>query len=134
MSSPSSRVAAVLLAAGLSVSSAGLAAADHGTGGGSDVRREGPCSGSAHWKLKAKPDDGRIEVEGEVDANHAGQVWTWRILHDGFVSYRGTRTTQAPSGSFTVKRRVVDMAGADSIGFRAKNRASGQTCRGHLSY
>jgi hypothetical protein len=88
----------------------------------------------AHWKLKAKPDDGRIDVEAEVDANRGGQVWTWRILHDGYVSYRGVRTTRPPSGSFTVTRRVVDMAGTDSIGFRAKNRASGQTCRGHLSY
>ena len=94
----------------------------------------GTCSGSAHWKLKVKPDDGRLEVEGEVDANRNGQVWSWRILHDGYVSYRGTRTTRAPSGSFSVHRRVVDMAGTDLIGFRASNSATGQTCRGHLSY
>jgi hypothetical protein len=137
MTSALSRVAAAVLALGISSSSAGLAAADHGTGGarGSEVRRHGPCSGTAHWKLKVKPDDGRLEVEGEVDANRNGQVWTWRILHDGHVSYRGTRTTQAPSGSFTVRRLVVDMAGAaDTIGFRAKNNATGQTCRGHLLY
>jgi hypothetical protein len=133
MSSSLSRAAAVLVAAALSVSSAGLAAADHG-GGGSEVRRHGPCSGPAHWKLKAKPDDGRLKIEAEVDANRSGQVWTWRILHDGYVSYRGTRTTRAPSGSFTVGRRVVDMIGSDAIGFRARNVASGQTCRGHLAY
>ena len=43
-------------------------------GGGGDVRTSGSCSGRAHWKLKAKPDDGRIEVEGEVDSNRSGQV------------------------------------------------------------
>jgi hypothetical protein len=135
MPSPLSRAAAVLLTAGLSVSSTGLAAADHGTrGGGSEVRRHGSCSGPAHWKLKAKPDDGRLQIELEVDANRIGMVWSWRILHDGYVSFHGTRTTQAPSGSFKVERRVVDMAGADTIGFRAKSHATGQTCRGHLVY
>ena len=136
MTSLLSRAAAAVLAVGISLSSAGLAAADHGTSGGrgSEVRRQGACSGTADWKLKVKPDDGRLEVDGEVDAHHNGQVWTWRVLHDGYVSYRGTRTTRAPSGSFTVTRRVVDMAGADTIGFRAENNATGQTCRGHLLY
>jgi hypothetical protein len=136
MSSLLSRAAAAVMAIGISVSSAGLAAADHGTGGGggSEVRRQGPCSGSAHWKLKVKPDDGRLAVEGEVDANRNGQVWSWRILHDGYASYQGTRTTRVPSGSFRVQRRVVDMSGTDVIGFRASNSATGQTCRGHLSY
>jgi hypothetical protein len=135
MSSLLSRAASVVMAVGISVSSAGLAAADHGTGGGgSEVRREGACSGSAHWKLKVKPGDGRLDVEGEVDANRNGQVWSWRILHDGHVSYQGTRTTRAPSGSFSVQRKAVDMFGTDVIGFRAKNLATGQRCRGHVSY
>ncbi|HSS68716.1 MAG TPA: hypothetical protein VLK34_09205 [Nocardioidaceae bacterium] len=128
-----SRAAAVAMAAAITIGSAGLAAADHG-GGGSDVRREGSCSGSAHWKLKVKPDDGRLAVEVEIDSNRRGQVWSWRILHDGFTSYRGNRTTRAPSGSFSVERRVVDMSGSDLIGLRAKNSATGQTCRGHLAY
>ena len=51
-----------------------------------DVIKRGNCSGSANWKLKAKPDDGRLEVEGEVDSNKHGQVWRWRIIHDGDVS------------------------------------------------
>jgi hypothetical protein len=134
MRSPLSLAAAVVVAtAALSTSSAGLAAAEHG-GGAGVVERQGSCSGSASWKLKAKPDDGRLKIEAEVDANRSGQVWSWRILHDGYVSFRGTRTTQGPSGSFSVERRVVDMSGQDSIGFRARNHASGQTCRGQLSY
>jgi hypothetical protein len=133
MFSLSSRVAAVAMAFGVTLGSAGLAAADHGGGGGSDIRRDGACSRSAHWKLKAKPDSGRIEVELEIDANRSGQAWTWRILHDGYVSYHGTRTTRPPSGSFSVQRRVVDMAGRDAISFRARNGA-GQTCSGRLMF
>jgi hypothetical protein len=130
-----SRAAGVLLASVVFVGWAGSAAADHGRGGGgSDVRREGNCSRAADWELKVKPDDGRLEVDLEIDANRNRQRWTWRILHDGYVSYHGERMTRAPSGSFSVERRLVDMAGVDVIGFRAKNPATGQLCRGHVSY
>ena len=87
-----------------------------------EVIRQGGCSGSATWKLKAKPDDGRLEVEGEVDANRNGQTWRWKIL-----------TTHAPSGSFSVERRIANPKGSDRIGFRASNPATGQTCRGSLT-
>ncbi len=98
--------------------------------GGDDVVRRGSCSGSADWKLKAKPDDGRIEVEGEVDSNRVGQSWNWRIKHNGTVSARGTATTRAPSGSFSVHRRMVDLRGTDTFVFRARNPRSGEVCRG----
>ncbi len=99
-----------------------------------DVIRRGPCSGAADWKLKASPENGRIEVEGEVDSNVNGQTWRWRILHNGASSARGTATTTAPSGSFEVRRLVVNAAGTDPIGWRARHVASGQTCRGHLQF
>jgi hypothetical protein len=102
--------------------------------GDREVIRRGNCSGSADWKLKAKADDGRIEVEGEVDSNVNGQTWHWRILHNGDVSARGTSTTHAPSGSFSVQRRVVNAAGTDGIGWRARNPANGQVCRGSLQF
>ena len=35
--------------------------------GGNAVGAGGSCSAGATWHLKAKHDDGRIEVEGEVD-------------------------------------------------------------------
>lgn len=101
--------------------------------GEDDVIKRGGCSRASTWKLKASPDDGRIEVEGEVDSNRNGQTWRWRILHDGSVSYRGTATTRGPSGSFDVMRRVVDAPGVDHIGWRARNPHSGETCRGRLS-
>lgn len=47
--------------------------------GGDEVIRRGSCTGSTDWKLKAKHDDGRLEVEGEVDSNRNGQTWRWRF-------------------------------------------------------
>jgi GH15 family glucan-1,4-alpha-glucosidase len=92
----------------------------------------GDCSGSADWKVKVKTDDGRLEVEGEVDSNVAGQRWRWTLRHNGSVSDRGVATTTARSGSFEVERTIVDLAGTDRVVFRAVR--DGQTCRGVVNY
>lgn len=126
--------ALALVAVGL-VGTAMSASADDGGGSGGDddrVIRTGSCSGSADWKLKVKTDDGRLEVEGEVDSNVAGQRWRWTIRHNGSVSDRGTGTTTARSGSFEVERKVVDLAGPDVLVFRAVR--DGQVCRGVVNY
>jgi hypothetical protein len=129
MNTTTSRVAATALTLGLTLAGGVPAMAND-----DDVIREGNCSGAADWKLKASPENGRIEVEGEVDSNRNGQTWRWRILHNGNVSARGTSTTKAPSGSFEARRLVVNAAGADRIGWRARNAATGQTCRGSLRF
>jgi hypothetical protein len=129
MHSSVSRTSAALLGLGLAFAVTTPAVAND-----ADVIRSGACSGSAHWKLKASPEDGRIEVQGEVDSNVAGQTWRWRILHNGSVSARGTATTTAPSGSFEVRRLLVNAAGTDSIGWHARNVNTGQTCRGGLKF
>ena len=110
-----------------------LAPAATASGGDDDrVIRTGSCSGSADWKLKVKTDDGRLEVEGEIDSNVAGQRWRWTLRHNGSVSDRGVGTTTARSGSFEVERKVVDLAGTDAITFRAVR--DGQVCRGVVNY
>ena len=99
-----------------------------------DVIRVGSCSGSADWKLKASPEDGRIEVEAEVDSNRNGQVWRWRLVHNGSISARGRSKTHAPSGSFEVRRVLVNLQGTDRIRFVARHPASGQVCRGTVRF
>jgi len=98
-----------------------------------DVVRRGSCSESASWKLKASPDDGRIEVEGEVDSNVKGQTWKWKLVHNGSVSARGSATTTGASGSFDVQRKVVDVKGDDHLTFVAHNPKSDETCSGSLT-
>ncbi|CAA9351976.1 MAG: hypothetical protein AVDCRST_MAG24-1856 [uncultured Nocardioidaceae bacterium] len=66
-------------------------------------------------KLKASPEDGRIEVEGEVDSNKVGRHWRCRLKHDGSLSDKGTKKTVAPSGSFEVRRVLVNVSGDDRI-------------------
>lgn len=92
----------------------------------------GACSAGADWKLKVKTDDGRLEVEGEVDSGRVGQQWRWSIRHNGSVSDRGSATTTGRSGSFSIERTIVDIAGTDRVVFRAVR--DGQTCRGVVNY
>ena len=94
--------------------------------------RRGGCSGSADWKMKVSPDDGRLEVEAEVDSNVSGQTWRWRLSHNGSVSARGTKTTSGPSGSFDVERRMANLAGTDRFRFRAVH--GDQVCRGRIRW
>jgi hypothetical protein len=101
---------------------------------GGDVERRGNCSGNSEWRLKASPDDGRIRVEGRVDSNVSGQTWRWRMLHNGSVSAKGTATTGGTSENFQVRRLMVNAAGTDRIGWRARNPQSGETCRGNLNF
>src|SRR5689334_17817699 len=92
----------------LPVAFAAPASASHGGSSRDDVRTSGGCSGSAHWKLKAKPDDGRIEVEGEIDSNTSGQVWQWKFTHNGSLTAKGSKKTSGRSGSFEVQRRMAN--------------------------
>jgi hypothetical protein len=98
-----------------------------------EVIRTGACSNGADWKLKAKNEDGRIEVEFEVDQNVNGRRWNVSISRDGAVVFRGVRTTRPPSGSFSVNRRIANPAGSDRIVAVART-ARGATCRGALTF
>lgn len=95
------------------------------------VIRTGSCSG-ARWKIKAQGDDGRIEVEGEIDSNRAGQTWTWVLRHDGSRSASGKARTAGRSRSFSVERRLSDAAGADDFTFKATH--GDQVCVGRVRY
>ena len=116
-------VAAVAL--GVGVVSSGPASA---SGGDRGVERRGVCGAGATWKLRAKSDNGRIEVDFEVDSNRVGQTWAVRMTDNGVIVFNGTRRTVAPSGSFSVERLVTDRAGTDTFVAVAANPATGQRC------
>ena len=98
------------------------------------VVRTGSCTGRADWKLKVKTDDGRLEVEGEVDSNRSGQTWRWQIRHDGSLSAHGVRQTAGRSGSFSVERKIVNLRGTDRVVFRAVRTNTGEVCRGVIRF
>lgn len=119
----SSAAATAALTIGL-LATAGPAAAS----GGGRVTAAGSCSQHGMYKLAAKHDDTAIEIEYEVDTNHAGQAFTVRLTDNGRVVAKRTVTTHAPSGSFTVHKRAADRSGSDTI--RAHAVSGANTCRG----
>jgi hypothetical protein len=102
--------------------------------GDREVIKRGSCSGNATWKLKAKADDGRIETEFEVDQNRVGRKWRVVLKQNGVVRADVIKTTQAPSGSFELRRLLPNKAGGDFIVAKATALATGQTCRGALTF
>ena len=102
--------------------------------GESDVIREGSCADASDWKLKVSPEDGRLEVEFEVDQNVSGDRWRVRIRHDGDLAFRGVRTTRGASGSFEVRIVENDMAGPDAFGARARNLSTDEVCVGRATF
>ena len=107
------------------VGAAAPATVAHASGGDATIRT-GSCSGAANWKIKAKPDDGRMEVEGEIDSNRSGQTWQWNLRRNGHLVTSGSARTAGRSGSFSVERRAGDSSGRDTFVFRASHH--GQTC------
>lgn len=123
------RIAFALVTAFVLLVPAGIASA-----GQNDVIREGSCSDSSDWKLKVSPEDGRLEVEFEVDQNVTGDRWRVRIRHDGDLVFRGARTTRGASGSFEVRIVEDDNAGVDNFRAKARNLATDEVCIGRASF
>ncbi len=95
---------------------------------GGGVVRAGDCTASSTSKSKVHKEDAGIQVEFEVDQNVVGKTWNVRLLHNGDVVFMGQRTTQAPSGSFELRKRTGDRAGTDTLKGRARNPQTGEVC------
>lgn len=112
---------------------------DHGGsggGGGGDDRVKrvtGSCTDGSTSKLKVKADDGRLEVEFEVDQNRNGVTWAIGINRNRAPVVRTHATTRGPSGSFEVERKIGNPAGSDRISARATS-PSGEVCTAALTY
>jgi hypothetical protein len=97
--------------------------------GNPGVIRSGKCSGGASWKLKAKNDDARLEIEFEVDQNISARRWKVLVSRDSTVIFRGARTTQPPR----VVLAPANPAGSDRITATARSSVGNQLCRASLT-
>lgn len=123
----SASLAAAALAASLITPAAAFA-------GDRQVIRSGNCSGSADWKLKVSPENGRLEVEYEVDANRRGQRWRVRLFHGSRRIHNGVHQTHGRSGSFTVRKLARNTGGADRFRARAMRLDGSQRCLGRIRF
>jgi catechol 2,3-dioxygenase-like lactoylglutathione lyase family enzyme len=95
---------------------------------GHDAARPAPPSS------RSKTDDGRLEVEFEVDQNRSGDKWNVRLRNDGNTFFRGKRTTGGASGSFSVERKTSNGPGEDRISGRARNLRTDEVCRTSINF
>ena len=124
MSSFTTAALAVAVAAVTAVVAAPGASAKDG-----DVRIKGTCTTAATSKLKLSAENGRIEVEFEVDQNRNGVPWRVTLRRNGSLVATTTATTRAPSGSFSVRRVVADVPGSRDRVVAVATSRSGATCR-----
>lgn len=101
------------------------------SGGVGAVSASGACTNGGHFKLKAKHDNGKIEMEYQVDSNRAGQKWAVRITDNGAVVVSRHATTAGASGSFTIRKSIANRPGRDKIHARATFR--NRTCTGTVT-
>jgi hypothetical protein len=111
-----------------------LATVPASASGDREVIRRGSCSGGTDWKYKAKADDGRIEVEYEVDQNRSGDRWRVKLWHDGNRFFKDTRVTGGASGSFDIERKVNNHEGVDRFRARVRNIRTDGVCGGKVSF
>jgi hypothetical protein len=106
-----------------------------GGGGGNsrETRVAGSCTGGSSAKLKAKPDDGRLETEFEVDQNRTGVRWDATLKRNGKQVASARPTTRGASGSFELRRVIADGPGADRVAAKAVS-PSGETCRAQATF
>ncbi|HET9438500.1 MAG TPA: hypothetical protein VFO64_09875 [Gaiellaceae bacterium] len=104
-----------------------LAVAPAATAKDGDVLRRGTCTGASTSKIKLSEEDGRIEVEFEVDQNRNGVRWNVVIRQNGRSVARLVRVTRGPSGSFEARIVAPNRAGTDT--FAATATRAGETCR-----
>jgi hypothetical protein len=123
-------MATAALSAGLTAPLLAAATPAFASGGGG-VSASGACTNGGHFELKAKHDDGAIELEYQVDSNRAGQLWAVRITDNGAVVVSRHATTGGWSGSFTIRKVIANRPGTDKIHARAtfKNHTCGGTVR-----
>ncbi|MDH4176833.1 MAG: hypothetical protein OEW52_06935 [Thermoleophilia bacterium] len=126
------RLAILVVATLLAAAAADTADARQAKDGKGEVRVAGRCGAGATSKLKLKADDGRIEVEFEVEQNRSGRLWRVALVHERRVVWKGRARTTGSSGSFEVRRLVQDLPGVDVVAARAWG-PGGLTCRASAS-
>lgn len=94
-----------------------------------DVERTAQCTMGSDVKLKLSPEDGRVEVEIEVDENRVGSRWSVTARRNGTRVISRSAVTRGPSGSFEVRKVVAPGSPRTRVAAVARRAATGEVCR-----
>jgi hypothetical protein len=90
------------------------------------VEKSGRCSG-ARFELNAEKDDGRFEVEADIDNARPGSKWRVVLRHDGKKIYNQVRTADR-EGDIEVERNRRNTAGKDVFRLTVKKVGTKSAC------
>ena len=85
----------------------------------SEFRTSGSCARGISSELRAKGDDGAIELRFELRGARRASTWRVAIVQERDVVWRETGRLRGSSRSLRVERVLRDLPGADAIGVRA---------------
>lgn len=93
-----------------------------------NLLQRGTCSGRSVVTLQlAHSDPGIVEAGFQIDNARPGSTWGIVLTHNGLTYFNGVRRAAA-DGSFSVDRRLPDLAGRDTVSGRARNSTTGEVC------
>lgn len=98
---------------------------DHG------ITRQSACGGGVKSKLSASPENGRIEVEYEVDNAQPGDDWRILIRRNGAIILRTQKRINA-AGDAKVRVLTRNGSGKERISATATRIGGGGSCRANL--
>lgn len=122
--------ALTLVAVALTV---GVLAFPAGTMAASQRVVNGHCTGRSASVLTVAHENGRINIEFEVDQNVIGKTWRVGLSDNRQRVFSGYAKTAAPDGSLTVDMLTRDRPGLDLIRATAHNPVTGETCTASAS-
>jgi hypothetical protein len=98
-----------------------------------DVIARSSCTGSAKSKLKASPENGRIEVEYELDNLRPGDRWRVIIRSGRKVILRKTRRV---TGTREINFRTIipNQSGTEKISAKSRNLSGAGRCNVSLRF
>lgn len=105
-----------------------------GFSGGSDTLvSSGVCDAGSTWTLSGRSRFLRVDVEAKVQTDRRRTRWVVRVVHNQTtVAMRSRKATG--SGEVKVKARVRNQPGPDTFTLIARNRITGETCQGTLTF
>lgn len=92
----------------------------------SAVEKSGTCGG-ARFELDVEKDDGRFEVEADIDNARPGSQWRVVLRHDGKVVYNQVRTADR-EGDVSVDRDRPNTAGDDRFRLNVRKVGTDTIC------
>lgn len=98
----------------------------------SAVEREGRCDG-AEFQLEVERDNGRFDVDADIDDATPGSKWRVILKHEGRNFYNVQRTADS-DGDISVDRTRPNTRGADTFVMKINKVGTGGSCTHRIRF